>query len=275
MRIDQTHRPWISFAIGALAVSAVVYIAINVTSSSGWSGGSAIGLTFGILGYGAMLFEGLLGWRKKKPLMRVGRTSTWMRGHIWLGLLSLPLILFHGGFAFRGPLTLVMMILFFAVWLSGIVGAVLQHYLPSRITREIPLETIYEEIPHVREQLRQEAEVAVAAVAELEVEHDDKTRFRDTFASIILPYLADPEDSKSELAVEARAEQAFVGLRRHMPAELHSTLDVLEDICEENRQFTRQAKLYKTLHTWLLVHVPLSIALLVLGGVHAVMALRY
>ena len=65
-------------------------------------GGSAIGLTFGIAGYALMLFAGLLGARKKVPIWRLGRAQTWMRGHFWLGLLSLPLILFHGGFRFAG-----------------------------------------------------------------------------------------------------------------------------------------------------------------------------
>ncbi len=52
-------------------------------------------------------------------------------------------------------------------------------------------------------------------------------------------------------------------------------LDDLESICEEQRQLNLQTRLYHWLHAWLLVHVPLSIALLVLGGVHAVVALRY
>jgi len=38
---------------------------------------------------------------------------------------------------------------------------------------------------------------------------------------------------------------------------------------------TRQARLHRWLHAWLLVHVPLSIALILLGAVHAVVALRY
>jgi hypothetical protein len=37
----------------------------------------------------------------------------------------------------------------------------------------------------------------------------------------------------------------------------------------------RQARLHALLHSWQLVHVPISIALLVLAIVHVVMALRY
>jgi hypothetical protein len=49
----------------------------------------------------------------------------------------------------------------------------------------------------------------------------------------------------------------------------------LEDICEEKRQLDRQRMLHKILHTWLFCHIPLSLALIVLGFVHAIGALRY
>src|SRR5579864_7115266 len=146
------------------AVSLVIYILYAVRSPGGPRGGSALGLTFGIAGYALTLYAGLLGARKRVPVWRIGRAQTWMRGHIWLGLLSLPLILFHGGFAWRGPLTAVLMWLFFIVIGSGILGAVIQHYIPGMMTSRVPMETIYEEIPNVRKQLRAEADQLVATV---------------------------------------------------------------------------------------------------------------
>ena len=173
MRIDRTHRPWAITAFIVVIVSLIGYLWYASTQPGGPRGGTAIGLTFGIAGYAMMLFEGLLGARKKVPVWRLGRMQTWMRGHIWLGLATLPLILFHAGFAFRGPLTAVLMWMFFAVYVSGIVGAILQHYLPSLITSRVPLETIYEEIPHIRQQLRDEADLLVENLGD-EAEHDDK-----------------------------------------------------------------------------------------------------
>jgi hypothetical protein len=242
---------------------------------------------FGVLGYGVMVFEGLLGLRKKFPIWRVGRAQTWMRAHLWLGLLSLPLILFHGGFMFRGPLTFVMMMLFFIVIISGVLGAALQHYVPKALSATVPLETIYEEIPHVREQLRDEADELVSALCGplegiggaaretvtgavlVEVEHQDKQRFREAYLRTIRPFLEQPEAPHGELA------PVFRSMRTVFPEEFCATVNDLENICDEERQLTRQQRMYRWLHTWLLVHVPLSIALLVLGGVHAVMALRY
>ena len=56
------------------------------------------------------------------------------------------------------------MLLFFIVIGSGILGAAIQHYVPSFMTSRVPLETIYEEIPHVRAQLREEADQLAAAI---------------------------------------------------------------------------------------------------------------
>lgn len=263
MKIDRTHRPWLIVTLILFAMSTVIYVLYSVQSPGGPRGGSAIGLAFGIAGYGLMLYAGLLGARKKIPVWRIGRAQTWMRGHLWLGLLSLPLILFHGGFAWRGPLTAVLMMLLFIVIASGILGAALQHYLPGVMLAEVPMETIYEEIPHVRAQLCEEADQLVEAVAAVEAEHEDKARFRQIYFEKIRPLMERPP------------AEMFRPLRLATPAPFHGVLDDLEDICEEQRQLNRQAKLYHWLHAWLLVHVPASIALLVLGGVHAVMALRY
>ena len=73
----------------------------------------------------------------------------------------------------------------------------------------------------------------------------------------------------------ARASAMFEELRTLLPAEVRDTVDELEDVFEEERQLRRQSRLHHLLHDWLLLHVPLSLVLLLLGVVHAVMSLRY
>jgi hypothetical protein len=291
MRIDKTHRTWMIATLAAAVASTIVYIVYAVRTPGGPRGGSAVGLTFGIVGYAFMLYAGLLGARKKVPTWRIGRAQTWLRGHLWLGSLSLLLILFHGGFAFRGPLTLLLMLLFFIVIGSGWLGAAIQHYVPDVMTARVPMETIYEEIPHVRAQLREEAdqlaasicgpldaelEQPAAAVATLvEIEQEDRAQFRKIYLGKVRPFLSDPEARGLELADARRSAELFQALRRLLARPVHPVLDDLENICEEEHQLSRQIRIYRWLHGWLLVHVPLSIALLALGAVHAVMALRY
>src|SRR5450432_1795734 len=150
MRIDASQRHWAIASAMILLLSAIAYKLYVHNSALGARGGSPFGLAFGVLGFAFMLFAALLGARKRVPVWRLGRAQSWMRGHLWLGLLSFPVILFHGGFHFGGTLTRTLMWLFVFVWISGILGAALQHFMPRFQTGQLPMETIYEQIDRVR-----------------------------------------------------------------------------------------------------------------------------
>ena len=64
-------------------------------------GGTPLGLVFGTISLGIFVFAALLGVRKKLPFLPVGNVQRWLRGHIWLTLLTIPLILLHSGFSSR------------------------------------------------------------------------------------------------------------------------------------------------------------------------------
>jgi hypothetical protein len=316
MRIDQKQQGWALVSLATLGVSIAIYVPYALSAPQGPRGGSAIGLLFGILGFGFMLFAALLGARKRVPVWRLGRAQAWMRGHLWLGMLSLPLILLHGGFHFGGTLTRVLMWLLIITVGSGIFGAALQHCLPRMMTTDVPLETIYAEISHVRKLLRQEADrdiealcgplglskagqeegqraggftalrpiatasggsaVAVAAATEIIVLSEEASApLRRFYLDEIRPFLAAPKLRGSRLANAEKARNAFTGLRTLLPLSAHGTLDDLQDICDEARQLSRQERLHHWLHGWLLLHIPLSLALISLGVIHAVMALRF
>src|SRR5688500_11722174 len=121
MLIDRTHRSWAIGSGAALAVAAGGYVGSVAVSGRRWGGGSAIGITCGIFGFVMMLFAGLLAAKKKVRLWRIGRAQTWMRGQLWLGVLSFPIILFHAGLTFGGSLTAVMMWGFAIVIVIGFV----------------------------------------------------------------------------------------------------------------------------------------------------------
>src|SRR5262245_58001949 len=170
MLIDSSHRRWIAVSLAILLVAVALYVPYVRAALNGPSGGSLPGLVYGIVGFAFMIFAGLLGARRKVPTWRIGRGTAWMRAHIWLGLLSLPLILLHGGFRLGGLLTTVLMILFAAVWVSGIVGLLLQQTLPRLMLTRVPLETVYEQIDAIVLQLLAESdELVIAACGPLPV----------------------------------------------------------------------------------------------------------
>lgn len=326
MRMDATQRGWAIGSFGILLASAAVYAAYAMNAPAGPRGGSAAGLFFGIAGFAFMIFAALLGARKRVPTWRLGRAQTWMRGHLWLGLLSLPMILFHGGFHFGGTLTRVLMWLLVITVASGVYGAVLQHYIPTIMTKDAPLETIYDEVGNVRILLREEAErrvegvcgpLGLAARNEVEGERgggytalrsispgnvplrtsaavsvgagaavtpaletpllsaEDSAALKSFYLSEMRVFLDNPNRRGQRLADAQKSANAFAELRTLLPATAHDALSDLEDVCDEARQLTRQERLHHWLHSWLLVHIPLSLALIGLGAVHAVVALRY
>jgi hypothetical protein len=297
MVIDRTHRAWAIASVVALSAAAVGYIAALSLARRPWSGGSALGILYGVVGFALMVFAALLSVRKKVRIWRIGRAQTWMRGHLWLGLLSFPIILFHAGFAFGGALTRVMMWTFLVVIVSGLAGAAIQHFLPRLMLTRVPMETIYEQIPHVRSQLLMEADTvvsdacgALASVTDpaaeramsgaskfqttVRVDADDSAPLREFYLAEMRPFVTEP-DRPHPLADRQHAEQVFARIRTLLPAEFHRALGDLENICEEERQLSRQKQLHGWLHGWLLTHMPLSFALLVLAIIHIVTALRY
>ena len=86
-------------------------------------------------------------------LWRIGTVQRWLRAHIWLTLLTIPLVILHSGFRLGGPMTTLIVLLYIVVMVSGIYGLVLQHYVPAAMMERLPAESVYEQIPHIRAQL--------------------------------------------------------------------------------------------------------------------------
>ena len=306
MRIDETHRTWFIGSLAGLLLATVIYIPYSRTAPQGANGGTAVGLMYGSIAFAFMLFAGLLGARKQVPIWRVGRAQAWMRGHLWLGFISFPLILFHSGFRFGVGLTRALMWLLLVVFVSGIVGAILQHFMPRLTTQRIRLETIYEQIGRVRSLLVKEAQTMVAEASSalagsvshateqqraasasagtiggltvasgLQVDEGASDQLQEFFRREMQPYIAHGGSMGMALADRNRSQSMFQQLRLLLPPNLHATVDDLENICEEKRELDQQTQYHRILHAWLLVHIPASYALLLLGTVHAVMALRY
>ncbi|HEX7448637.1 MAG TPA: hypothetical protein VF306_13890, partial [Pirellulales bacterium] len=162
MLIDRSQRVWCWATLALLAVASGAYLIYARTALDGPRGGSLPGLIFGIVGSALMIYAGLISARKKAPTWRIGSAQTWLRGHLWLGSLSIPLILFHAGFRWGGPVEQALLAVLAAIVASGVFGLLLQQFLPRQMTSRVPLETFYAQVPHVCRVLEVEADVAVA-----------------------------------------------------------------------------------------------------------------
>ena len=176
MRINNwKHVPWIVFVCLATIAACILYVGnfhparlpswihlpaslIQTPTEHHTVGGTPLGLWFGSISLAIFVFAVLLSLRKKIPLWRVGTVQRWLRAHIWLTILTIPLVILHSGFRFGGAMTTFLMLLYGLVMVSGFYGLFLQHLMPRLMKERLPAETVFEQIPHIRSQLAAAAE---------------------------------------------------------------------------------------------------------------------
>lgn len=305
--LDRTHLLPAALTAGATVAIGVHYYTLYCRP--GWtphgvpSGGSLPGLCYGIAGYIIIAFGVSLSLRRRYPHLQIGSGQTWLRWHIWLSLLCVPIALFHSAFAMRGGLAGLVAILFTIVILSGVYGLILQQIIPRRMTRFLKRETVLEQIPVVFHRLLVEAltKVRNAALAEgwdgpvpaslqFPPEPGEEPKSQATakdgevdfepgtvplvnfFTNQVRPYL---EGKSSALHKAATRHDTFQHVRLLVPESVYETVDDLQSICDERADLDHQRLLHRLLHGWLYVHVPLSIMLIVFLTLHAVLAVRY
>jgi hypothetical protein len=302
--IDRTHKKW-AWATSLLAAFAVgLYLFLYHRAPGGLTGGDLVGMVYGILGALLMLFAGSLSFLRRVPSWWwIGTRKAWLRGHIWLGLLAGPLILCHSAGRLGGPLELVLMIVVGLTLFTGIAGLLLQQFLPRLLTVRVPHEAPYEQIPYLCARLRQEAdELLDRAQGDARIDENARVTLAKFYNESVRPFLGPAFDQASPLAKPMSAELVFADLLRRPEMAAISTalflksadgkwavpkpgaaedepalgpVDWLEAYCDERRGYAEQERLHHWLHGWLLLHVPLSVVLLVLGVAHVVSALYY
>jgi hypothetical protein len=170
MRIfNRAHLPWFIFVVVASVAACLLYLATFypgrvplpvrlprlVGDAPGYVnvGATPLGLIFGSVAFAIFIFAGLLALRKRMAVSRKHTIQRWLRAHIWLTLLTIPLVLLHTGFRLGGSMTTLLIVLYAIVMMSGIYGLILQHYLPALMKDRLSVEPVYGQIPYLRKQL--------------------------------------------------------------------------------------------------------------------------
>jgi hypothetical protein len=301
MRIDRRHRPWL---LGAMAASAAGVGLLSLARRS-WPakpGGTGAGLVLGACAAVLVVMAALLGVRRRFVRLPAGSLAAWLRAHLWIGMLCLVFALLHGGLSLGGPLTTALVVVLVAAVGSGVLGAVLQHVLPGALDASGAADFV-EDPRRALARARRDAFTLVwaasgappgdaaerdalaalfgepvraprpsALAAPGGVGQDELARF---YRDVVLPFLRGPSAARSPLAASADAALVFDAEAAGIGAALRGPLDDLAALCEAARRARRELARQRWMHAWLLVHIPLSMALLVLLAAHAALALRY
>ena len=311
MIIDRTHVKWGVVTALASAGTAVLYFAnCDPVTLKKWGlvlplpawfgpvpplrenfGATPLGLIYGTVALLIFLFAALLGWRRNNQTVPVGRIQVWLRAHIWLTIFTIPLVVFHSGFHWGGPMTQALVGLYVFVMASGFWGLALQNIVPRLMRNYLPEEVVFEQIPYIRSQLIVQAE----AIREELANHSDdpghatlhgeggaatlaashaaavKTavHFIDTDA---LPYLKSPRRTRLTLGDKDTSDNQFRLMKLQVAEFIQPVLENLQGLCDEKRRLDFQTRLHYWLHGWLIVHAPAALLLIVLTVVHAIVA---
>jgi len=255
-------------------------------------GGTPIGLIFGAIAFAIFIFGVLLSLRKRMVLWPIGTVQSWMRAHIWLTLLTIPLVLLHSGFRLGGPMTTLLMWLYNIVMVSGIYGLFLQHQLPGIMKERLPTETIYEQIPHIRSQLLLAAQkmcnsfklaapiaatgTSLSAKPPPSISDPQSEATLVTFLEErVIPYLQARRGGRFRLGKSRYSDDTFRFVKLRVAEPYRSRVEEIQAWCDQRRMLDLQTRLQHWLHGWLFVHVPFSFLLVMLTVWHAFVTLFY
>ncbi len=253
---------WAAWFLLATSVFLLMYavnvILFDVNPGNWW------GLTYGWIAALLMFGAGLYGVRRRVLNRDFGNSKVWVEFHVYGGTLAALLVLLHTGF--RLPNGLFNWLLWLlAVWVtvSGLLGVILQRWIPKLLTSGLSVEAVYERIPDLVLELRERAEKLVRTCA---------APVRDFYQGTVAAALVQPEPRLIYYldvtgGVQSRIRK-FEFLRRVLPDEEKKRLDELQLIYKTKLELDAHYSLQRALRWWLYSHVPLSMVLLLMILLH-------
>jgi hypothetical protein len=228
-----------------------------------WSPKRGLGLGLGILA--ALLFVFEMAYPARRPRSRpLPRAMDWAQAHVYLGVVAFLAVVLHAGVAWpHGAMGWALLLLSAWTTATGLLGVMLQKWIPAALAQGLRVEALYERIPALADGLRAEADDLM----------EGATDTLDSFyRREIRPALSRLNPSLSFLAdVRAGRERALAPIHRMEPylgedekQKLHDLSGILQEKMELDAQHTLQG----ILRRWLVLHVPLAGLLMGLLIVH-------
>ncbi|MFM9067295.1 MAG: hypothetical protein ACKOUR_08215, partial [Planctomycetota bacterium] len=103
----------------------------------------------------------------------------------------------------------------------------------------------------------------------------DSPELRRAVHDDVLQFLSTGLATGDSFSTAQRINWYFDDLRRRVRPEVATAVDQIEQLCLRRRQHQTQRRIHFWLHSWLSVHLPLSVGLMILLLAHIVIALIY
>lgn len=229
-------------------------------------GGTPMGLVYGFASLGLMIFLLYFGIRKRAYRSRFGKLEEWLQAHIWLGVFSFFVIVAHTGFRFEDKVAVALFVVIVATIASGIVGAILYRTVPRELTAvqsNLSGEEISEQLNQLTKAMARIASGRSAAFQRIyyELMKESLPGFLAGWRLLL---------SKPGKVMEKKGEWTdFVArVDKSEQVELRQLLVLSRQHKELHLRLLYQQRYRNVLDFWLYLHIPLSIAMIVLIVAH-------
>ena len=219
-----------------------------------------------------LLLLTLFNARKKLPFLPLLKAATWMRLHIFAGLLSGFLFCLHlHGRIPQGILEATLAVLYVVVAASGFVGLALSRWLPARLTIHGE-NLIYERIPALRAAVHHQVEELV----EQSLATTHSSTIADFYESRLRWYFARPRFLCAHLLGYRQSLftllEEVAALDRFLDASERNIMGQIVVLINTKDNLDFQLAGQRLLKLWLFVHIPVTYGLLLFALLHAVLA---
>ncbi len=233
------------------------------------------GLTYGTLAALLMLGAAFLGVRRRMNktalTYRLGKAQAWLQFHLYGSTLCLLLVFMHTGFRVpHGVLTWWLWLLSIWVTVSGIFGVFLQKWIPKLLASGLAMEVLYERIPELVVEIRERANALM---------QDATDTLQEFYRNHVAYAFATPQARWIYYVditggVQARLKR-FEYVRSLLTSQEKEKLHQLEACYKAKLEIDAHYTLQRALRWWMFLHVPASLVLLILLGLHVFAVLYY
>jgi hypothetical protein len=265
------HRsPELLYAVAAIAAIGLGYAAAVTRLGLDAAASGLLGHGLGIAGFVLMLMtETLYSLRKRSRRARWGRTSSWLRFHIFTGIVGPFMVLLHTAWRYNGLAGVVMLLTAIVVG-SGFVGRYIYTAVPrSADGAELEAAELEDQIAAAEAGLRH---LLAAGPGEHDLSSSRLASLPQPAGSGLLLMLKHSFQDWSYRLESWRERRRWGSDERGQAQELARLLARRRGL---QRQMSSLLAARRALATWHAVHIPLGVALFTAAFVHIVGALYY
>jgi hypothetical protein len=264
-KVFSLPRGWGYVSLASLIFISTWAWSVKIENSLGISGFSTGWVLFFVI---ALL--SLFGARKRLSFLPLGPASRWLKIHVAGGFMAVFMFWLHTDevwpSSFYGQL---LTVLFYAISISGIVGLLMETFFPSQLTHT-KIEVIFERIPKELAGIRNEVENLVEECTK----ENSSSVLAEHYLETLRWYFQRPRFFMSNVCGSKKPQhwvhQQCMLLERFLNEKERKYLDKVYALAEQKRKIDFHYALQKMLKTWLLIHIPLAGAVMMMVFWHLI-----